>query len=146
MKNINKIIISLVLIFFVLFGTYKNVSNLISPTIAQAVEFDIGQAAQDANIPGTADYDATDPEGGFGVLLGKILNIVVVIAALLVFMYLIWAGIEWITSAGDKGKLENARNKITQSIVGLIVLASVVALFIMIQSFLGLEVLTFSSI
>jgi len=73
-----------------------------------------------------------------GVLITKILNFVMVLGALLVFMYLILGGIEWITSGGDKGKTESARNKITAAIIGLIVLASAWAILILVLKFLGI--------
>ena len=60
-----------------------------------------------------------------------------VIAAVLVFFYLIWGGIEWITSGGDKGKTESARNKITSAVIGLIVIASSYAVLTLALNFLG---------
>ncbi|MCB9813463.1 MAG: hypothetical protein H6772_03590 [Pseudomonadales bacterium] len=156
MKTKNKSIykklnISVFFVFFFIFATFNTVllpnnfiKTIFMPHIVQAVELNIGDAAKSAAVPGTADYDSADPEGSFGILVGKALNIAIVIGAILVFGYLIWGGVEWITSGGDKGKIENARNRITQSIIGLLILASVVALFVFVQSFLGLEVLTFN--
>ena len=46
---------------------------------------------------------------------------------------------EWITSGGDKGKTESARNKITAAIIGLIVLASSWAVLMLILGFLGTD-------
>ncbi|MBP7700878.1 hypothetical protein KA111_02330 [Candidatus Woesebacteria bacterium] len=74
-----------------------------------------------------------------GALISKALNFVLIIGALLVFMYLIWGGIEWITSGGDKGKTESARNKITAAIVGLIVLASAWAVLLLVLGFLNTD-------
>ena len=124
------------------FGLTSSI-NFFTPPIAHAVELDIGGTAKKAEIPGTADYNPDDGGEGFGKLIAKILTISITIGALMVLLYLIWGGIEWITSGGDKGKTESARNKITQSIIGLVVLASVLALFMLIQGFLGLEVLDF---
>jgi hypothetical protein len=72
-----------------------------------------------------------------GLMINALLNFVVVIAALLVFVYLLWGGIEWITSGGDKGKTESARNKITAAIIGLIVLAAAYAILLIALNFLG---------
>lgn len=72
-----------------------------------------------------------------GSLLNAVLSFVMVVAALLVLMYLIWGGIEWITSGGDKGKTESARNKITAAVIGLIVLAAAYAIFMLVIRFLG---------
>lgn len=83
------------------------------------------------------------PDKGFapsiGSLITGVLNFVMLIAALLVFVYLIWGGIEWITSGGDKGKTEGARNKITSAIIGLIVLAASYAILQLALSFLGFD-------
>ena len=43
-------------------------------------------------------------------------------AVLLTLFYLIWAGISWITSEGDKTKLQQARSKITYAIIGLLLI------------------------
>jgi hypothetical protein len=84
---------------------------------------------------------SVDPGQGFatdfGRLINAVLSFVMVIAALLVFLYLIWGGIEWITSGGDKGKTESARNKITSAVIGLIVVAASYAILTLALNFLG---------
>ncbi|MBP7768516.1 hypothetical protein KA082_01650 [Candidatus Woesebacteria bacterium] len=73
----------------------------------------------------------------FGALISFVLTLVMVIALLLVLLYLIMGGIEWITSGGDKGKTEAARNKITAAIIGIIILASAYALVQLVAYVLG---------
>ncbi len=73
-----------------------------------------------------------------GSLINFVLRLVLVIAALLVFLYLVLGGIEYITSGGEKGKTEAARNKITSAIVGLIILAASWAILNLALGFLGL--------
>ena len=46
------------------------------------------------------------------------------IGAILLIIFYIWGGLEWITAGGDKGKLENARNKLLQATLGMIILAA----------------------
>ena len=81
--------------------------------------------------PGTGFAD------DFGSLLNGVLSFVMVIAALLVFLYLILGGIEWITSGGDKSKTEGARNKITSAVIGLVILAASYAILLIVLRFLG---------
>jgi hypothetical protein len=73
-----------------------------------------------------------------GSLISFVLRAVLAIGALLVFGYLVLGGIEYITSGGEKGKTEGARNKITAAIVGLIILAASWAILNLALSFLGL--------
>lgn len=73
----------------------------------------------------------------FGTMFSSMLNVVMLIAALLVFGYMIWGGIEWITSGGDKSKAESARNKLTAAIIGLVIVAASYAIVTMVVQFLG---------
>jgi hypothetical protein len=86
---------------------------------------------------------AVNPGKGFAMDIGNVINfvlrVVMVIAVLLVFFYLVLGGIEWITSGGEKGKTEAARNKITSAVIGLIVLAASYAILTLLLRFLGFE-------
>ena len=73
----------------------------------------------------------------FGTMFSSILNVVMLIAALLVFAYMIWGGVEWITSGGDKSKAESARNKLTAAIIGLVIIAASYAVITLVVQFLG---------
>jgi hypothetical protein len=96
-----------------------------------------------AHVRAQGDFTTVDVDPGrgfatdFGTLLNAVLSFVMVIAALLVFFYLIWGGIEWITSGGDKGQTEKARNKITAAVIGLIILAASYAILTLVLRFLG---------
>lgn len=127
-----------VLAFFIL-GLSTLVTLSPAAIYATGATIDLGAEAVTAGVPGA------DEVNGMGVLIANILRISMVIAALMVFINYIWAGFEWITGGDDKGKIEKARQKILQSTIGLIVLASVVALFMMLQNFLNIDVLQFSS-
>jgi len=77
-----------------------------------------------------------------GPIISGVLSFIMAISALLVFLYLILGGVQWITSGGDKGKTEEARNKITAAVIGLIILAAAYAVLKIMLGFLGLESIT----
>jgi len=60
-------------------------------------------------------------EGGFGGIIGGAVNILFVIAVVIALVFLIWGGIKWILSGGDKSAVESARNTIVAAVVGLII-------------------------
>ncbi len=103
------------------------------------------------NSGGDTTISLTPPAGkGFFAdgpsLISRLLSIVMVIGVILVFAYLVLGGIEYITSGGEKGKTEAARNKITSAVIGLIILASSYAILTIVLKFLGTSadsVLTF---
>lgn len=57
----------------------------------------------------------------FGVVLTFLINAAFVIAAVLALVFLIWGGINWITSGGDADGVKSARDRIIAAIIGLIV-------------------------
>lgn len=76
-----------------------------------------------------------------GQLISAVVGTIMIIAALLAFLYLILGGIKWITSGGDKAGMEEARNKITHAIVGLIVVGAAWAIMTLVQNFLGVQII-----
>jgi dienelactone hydrolase len=56
-----------------------------------------------------------------GAVIGVLVQFLFVISVILSLGFLVYGGIKWITSGGDKGGVENARNMIIAAIIGLIV-------------------------
>lgn len=77
-----------------------------------------------------ADDNFGCPSGDFSTLcnsanpsatLSSILTAVLIVVVLIALVFLIWGGLKWIMSGGDKSKVETARNTIIGAIVGLII-------------------------
>src|SRR3989339_1689060 len=98
-----------------------------------------------AQAPAAPDLSIDKPDNvqitNIGTLIKGALQGALLVAALLVFMYLIWGGIQWITSGGDKGKTQEARDRITAALVGLAVVASAWAVMLIISYFFGINIL-----
>lgn len=62
-----------------------------------------------------------------------VLTLLVVVAVIAAIVFLIYGGIKWITSGGDKAAVESARNHIVAAIIGLVViiLAFVILSFVL---------------
>lgn len=115
------------------------------PVGAQSVQFKIGDEAVNQKIP-NATFNTKDPtkyKQNFASLLGDLLSIVMPVAALLLLLYLLWGAIEWITSGGDKGKLEKARQKMTSAVMGVLVTSAVVSIFMLMQQILNVCIFDF---
>jgi len=56
-------------------------------------------------------------------------------------VYFIWGAIEWITANGDEGKIKTARNKMTGSVTGVVILAGSFSIIAIIGTILGLDLL-----
>lgn len=73
-----------------------------------------------------------------GAVIARGFMIALGIAGLLLLMYLIWGGIDWIVSEGDKEKLSKAQHKITNAIIGIIVVAISLTIFVTVGGILGI--------
>lgn len=76
-----------------------------------------------------------------GSVVSAVAGVMIIIAAIAAFLFLIIGGIQWITSGGDKAGMESARNRITAAIVGLIIVASAWALMTLLGQFIGFNIL-----
>jgi hypothetical protein len=61
--------------------------------------------------------------GGVVFFLNSALNLIYVAAGIVFVFMIVTAAFQWITSGGDKESIAKARTKITQSIVGIFILA-----------------------
>jgi len=76
-----------------------------------------------------------------GELISQGLRMAMIIAGILTFAYLIWGGIQWITSGGDKAAYEEARGRITAALLGLGIVAAAWAVMWIIGNFFGINIL-----
>lgn len=60
--------------------------------------------------------------GNFGQIIGTVVTLVFIIAIVIALFWLLYGGIKWILSEGDKNNVEAARNHIIAAIIGLIVI------------------------
>lgn len=78
-----------------------------------------------------------------GKLLSAGIQVAMVIAAILTFAFLVWGGIQWILSGGDKTQTQAARDRITMALVGLGIVAAAWALMKVVGFFFGIDVFQF---
>src|SRR3989337_1789130 len=92
------------------------------------------------------------PPNGFTVLngltIGGVISFLVaavlILAGVLFFFMLVIGGIQWIMSGGDKAKTEEARNRITAALIGLIIVFAAWLIIILVQNVFGLSLLNFT--
>jgi len=73
-----------------------------------------------------------------GSFVSRTISAIIIVAALATFLYLIYGGIQWIMSGGEKEKIKEARDKITQAIIGLAIVAAAWAIYLLIDYFFGI--------
>lgn len=77
-----------------------------------------------------------------GGIVSALIRLALVIAALVFFFILVFGGIRWIVSGGDKAQTETSRSQITAALVGLVIVFSAWAILQLIRVFFGIDILT----
>lgn len=77
-----------------------------------------------------------------GNVVGNLINIAFIAATLIALFFLIFGGIKWILSGGDKTKVEAARGTIVAALVGLVI---VFLSYFLVRFIFGLFNLTFGT-
>ena len=98
--------------------------------------------AQEVGVPQPPGFQIEN----LGLLISRALGVALMIAGILVFVYLVWGGIQWIMSGGDKTKTEEARSRITAALVGLAIVAAAWAIMQLVSYFFGISILDESAI
>jgi len=72
-------------------------------------------------------------------LVFRMVDAAIIGAGILLLVYLVFGGIEWLTSGGDKAKIESARAKITNALIGVAIIAAAYAVWIIVLTFFGIN-------
>ena len=79
----------------------------------------------------------------FSPVISGVLQIIMIIAALICFIYLVWGGIEWMTSGGEKSAVAAARQRISAAFVGLLIVLAAWAIITLLEYLFGFSILKF---
>ncbi len=72
----------------------------------------------------------------------KAIGLLFVFGALAFFFMFIWGAITWILSGGDKAHVETAKSRITNAIIGFILMISVFAVVAIIEKVFHIDILS----
>ena len=70
-----------------------------------------------------------------------LIGLAFVAGTIIFFFILVLGAIQWISSGGDKQGLEAARGKITNAIIGIIILFSLFAILSLVETFFGIKIM-----
>lgn len=74
-------------------------------------------------------------------LISNTLVVLTVISGIAFMLYFLLGGLNWITAAGDKGKVDKAKAMMTNGAVGIIIIAVSYAVVWIVGTALGLDIL-----
>lgn len=81
--------------------------------------------AQNINLPGGQTISGPLPAGKFSNLASVVtqaLPLIFSLAGIILLLYLLWGGFDYLTSMGDPKKAEAGKGKITNAFIGFIII------------------------
>lgn len=85
-----------------------------------------------SGLPG--GLNSANPEQSIAYFFSWIIYFVFLVAGLFVGYFLLTGALNWITSNGDKEKIDKARKTMTSAVIGLVILFAVFAVWMLIAS------------
>lgn len=82
--------------------------------------------------------NSTGPSA-LGSIISSLVGVFLILAFISALLYMLLGGFDWITSGGDKTKLQSSRDKITNSLVGLVVVGASWAVMMIVGNFMGID-------
>lgn len=91
------------------------------------------------------DAMVSTEDGGYifiGTVLPNIVGLVIIFGIVSFFLIFLSGAVSWILSGGDKAHVESAKAKLTNALVGIILLFSSIAIIKLVEYFFGINILT----
>lgn len=85
---------------------------------------------------------ATSGLSFFQQLIPNLVTLAFVIGTIIFFFMLIMGAIQWMSSGGDKAAVEAARGRLTNALIGLVLLFSALAIVALIETFFHINILS----
>jgi len=82
--------------------------------------------------PGSESF--ANPVAGLSTVIIVGIRMVLIIGGFMVLFYLLWGALDWITSNGEEEKLKSAREKMTNAIIGIIILVIALGVFLVVTT------------
>ena len=115
-------------------------------SLAQFRLFETGEKFRGPGSLGNFSVDPLTATGLFADVLTATIGIITVIAIIWFLFQLITGAVAIISSEGDKGKLAEARGRITYGLLGLVITIGAVFLLDLIGNLLGLDLLNIADL
>lgn len=79
--------------------------------------------------PPVSGIGGSNPGQDLSTLLGRGINLLVIITGIVALIYMLWGALSWVTSGGDKEKLQKAQARIRSAVIGIVMSIVVLVIF-----------------
>lgn len=125
-------------------ATYVCINNYWSLQSSYCAASSGGGGGTGSTVNITKPSVASSIPNNIGPIINALITLVFIVGFLIAFFFLVFGGVKWIMSGGDKQATQSAREMITAALVGVAIIAFSWALIMLLQTFFGISILNFT--
>lgn len=122
-----------------LFSLFLSLGFFFGVQYASAYDFP-GQSGLDTTS-GQAGYSTTSKTASLELIIAPVIQIVLSLVGVIFLVLMIYAGITWMTAAGNDQKAEKAKNILTESTIGLVIVMAAYAITYFVSNYFSANTL-----
>lgn len=103
------------------------------------IECKFGTISPPPALKELVEKETATPGGGISFFLSNLIALIYSLAAIVLIFMLLWGAFDWITSEGDKEKLQAAQRKIINALIGILLFAAAFAIIQVLGQFTGFK-------
>jgi len=115
---------------------YSKLMEVVANQISQAGNQGITNSALDESVKNLSGTEFLNK------LLPNLIGLSFVVGIIIFVGIIIVGAIQWIISGGDKVGIESAKGKITNAVIGIVILFSVFAIISLVENFFGIDIMS----
>lgn len=75
------------------------------------------------------------------LFISSVIGVLTVFATIFFIVYFLIAAVSWVTSGGDSGKLQSARERMLHGVIGLVIVVAAYGIIGLVGSIIGFDIL-----
>lgn len=114
---------------------------MINKSLSQITNPAIDNTIGGAGLPGSG-FGLSDTTHVMGLFLRNFVKLGFIIGSIIFFFMLLWGAFEYITAGGDKDKVGNASKRMSNAMIGMVLLLATYAISRLVNQVFGINLLS----
>ncbi len=90
---------------------------------------DINDIFGTVEAPDAMKFGGSDPASGLSKLIAFGIRLFIIVSGMFLLLYMLWGAFDWINSGGEKEKISKAQQKITNALIGMVLIFAILVVF-----------------
>lgn len=94
---------------------------------------------------GDSNFSGTGPLDALAKVISTLIGFITIVAGIYFMLQFLIGGFEWLSASGDKTRLEKAQSRLTNGVIGIVIVVAAYGIVAVIGRLLGLDIFLVNS-